>query len=115
MRRAAKRDGNAEQVFDLHCRAMGLPAATKEHRFHPTRKWRFDRAWLDKKVAVEIEGGIWTRGRHVRPQGFLDDCEKYNAATLLGWQVFRFPTDMVTSGVAASITYEALSVVENES
>lgn len=63
---------------------------TSEHKFHPTRKWRFDFAWLDKMIAVEMEGGVWSRGRHVRPQGFIDDLEKYNAAAELGWRVLRY-------------------------
>lgn len=71
----------------------------REYRFHPTRKWRFDFA-LAKMIAVEIEGGIWTQGRHTRGSGFIKDCEKYNTATAMGWQVFRFPTDMVKSGEA---------------
>jgi hypothetical protein len=61
----------------------------EEHRFHPTRKWRFDFAWPIAKVALEVEGGAFTRGRHVRPSGFIADCEKYSEAALLGWTVLR--------------------------
>jgi very-short-patch-repair endonuclease len=61
-----------------------------EYRFHPTRKWRFDFAWPENKRAMEVEGGVWTGGRHTRGSGFLKDCEKYNAAASLGWRVFRF-------------------------
>lgn len=67
-----------------------LPIPDREHIFHPTRKWRFDFAWPEWKIAVEVEGGIWHRGRHVRGSGFIQDCEKYNAATELGWRVFRY-------------------------
>lgn len=67
----------------------------REYPFHPTRKWRFDFAWPDVKVAVEIEGGIYKIGRHQRPEGFRKDCEKYNEATRLGWSVLRFtPSDL---------------------
>ncbi len=66
----------------------GLPAPTKEHRFS-NRKFRFDLAWIDLRIALEVEGGLWIRGRHVRPAGYERDCEKYNLATLLGWRVFR--------------------------
>ena len=62
----------------------------REYRFHPTRRWRFDAAFLEHKIAVEMEGGIWTRGRHTRGRGYRRDLEKYNAATELGWRVFRF-------------------------
>ncbi len=66
-----------------------LPNPEREFKFSPSRKWRFDFAYPDLKIAIEIEGGVWARGRHTRPQGFIDDCEKYNAAVLLGWRVLR--------------------------
>lgn len=68
---------------------MGKPV--REHQFHPKRKWRFDFAYPDLMIAIEIEGGIWTQGRHITPQGFMRDIEKYNAAAELGWRVFRIP------------------------
>jgi len=46
-------------------------------------------------IAVEIEGAIWTQGRHTRGKGFLQDMEKYNEATRLGWKVFRFTPNQV--------------------
>ena len=68
---------------------QGLPMPVTEHRFHPSRKWRFDYAWPDAKVALEVEGGVWTGGRHTSSAGFLKDIEKYNAAARLGWRVLR--------------------------
>jgi very-short-patch-repair endonuclease len=70
----------------------GFPPYEKEYRFHPTRKFRFDYAFPDKKLAIEIEGGIWIRGRHTRPIGYAKDCEKYNIAALMGWRVIRVTT-----------------------
>lgn len=68
---------------------MGLPAPETEYKFHADRKWRFDYAWSDAKVALEVEGGIWSGGRHTSARGFLKDMEKYNAAASLGWKVLR--------------------------
>lgn len=80
-------------LFTSICKTdLGL-AVEKEHIFHPTRKWRFDYAVPDHRIAIEVEGGVWTQGRHTRPGGFLGDIEKYNAATLLGWRVFRVTPD----------------------
>lgn len=76
-------------LIPLICRTEGLPAPETEWLFHPTRKWRFDYAWPKDLVALEVEGGVWTRGRHVRGAGYLKDIEKYNAAQLLGWTVLR--------------------------
>jgi very-short-patch-repair endonuclease len=72
-------------------RALGVRTWAEEHVFHPARKWRLDFAWPELRIAAEVEGGVFSRGRHVRPAGFIDDCEKYNAAVLLGWSVLRFP------------------------
>lgn len=68
---------------------------TEEHKFDPKRRWRFDYAQIDLKIAIEIEGGVWINGRHTRGSGYLSDMEKYNAAQILGWRVFRFPPQFV--------------------
>ena len=72
----------------------------QEFYFHPDRKWRADFHLIDKKILVEVEGGIWSGGRHTRGKGYLRDLEKYNAATMMGFQVIRFSTDQVKSGHA---------------
>ena len=64
----------------------------REHSFHWVRRWRFDYACPAQMIAVEIEGGVWTGGRHTRGKGFLGDMEKYNEATAMGWRVFRCDT-----------------------
>lgn len=83
-----------------------LPYPQREFRFHPKRKWRFDFAWPETKIAVEIEGGTYTRGRHVRPHGYAADCEKYNEATRAGWKVYRFTSKMVADGKAIKFLLE---------
>ena len=82
----------------------GLAAPVLEHRFHQVRRWRFDFAWLDQKVAVEIEGGTFTGGRHTRGLGHHQDCDKYNAAILDGWKVLRF--------TSLHLTREPMAMVE---
>ena len=71
-----------------------------EHKFHDTRKWRIDFAIIDLKIGIEIEGGVWSGGRHTLGNGFIEDMEKYNAATMMGYQVIRFSTEQVKSGKA---------------
>jgi|SRR5690625_845056 len=66
-----------------------------EYRFHDTRRWRFDFAIPKHKIAIEKEGGVWTRGRHTRGKGYINDMEKYNNATALGWKVLRFTPDQM--------------------
>ena len=88
-------DGLTRQFDDLWHR-LGGPDLVREFRFHDTRRWRFDYAHLASKVAIEIDGGVWTRGRHTRARGFLADAEKRNTAQALGWRVFVLGTGQVT-------------------
>jgi len=69
----------------------------REYRFNSARRWRFDFALVDHKIAVEVEGATWAAGRHTRGAGYAKDCEKYNSAACLGWTVLRYTSDMVNS------------------
>jgi hypothetical protein len=58
-------------------------------RFHPTRRWRIDLTvhqdgW--PPVAVEIQGGIWTGGKHGRGSGLMKDFEKQAALAAAGYR-----------------------------
>lgn len=86
--------------------SLGYSAPVLEYRFDSVRRWRFDLCWPELKLAAEIEGGTWVQGRHIRPKGYENDCEKYNAAVLAGWRVFRFTTAMIGDGRAIA-TLEA--------
>lgn len=94
-------------VFQLQ--ALHLPAPEREHVFAKPRRWRFDLAWTDRKLAAEVEGGTWVNGRHSRGSGMRKDCEKYNSAAALGWTVYRFTGDMVTDGSAVTTLETALT------
>ena len=65
----------------------------REYKFHPTRRWRFDFAFPDYMIAIEFQGGQYTRGRHTRPVGFGRDCEKLRHAAILGWRVLLYTTN----------------------
>jgi hypothetical protein len=89
-----------EETFYLLCLAHGFPDPEREYLLVPGRRWRADFAWHDKLLAVEIEGGVWSNGRHTRGGGFTSDCEKYNEAQLLGWRVLRFTGEHLNNGYA---------------
>lgn len=97
-----------ENPFAQQMKLAGLPEPTREHVFGPPRKFRFDFCWPDKKVAVEIEGGIWTNGAHTRGKHYESDCEKYNLATSLGWAVYRFTEKHIKNGSALATVEAAL-------
>jgi very-short-patch-repair endonuclease len=82
-----------EESFRRQATAHCIPEWVEEHRFDAVRKWRFDFAWPSRMLAVEVEGGTHSGGRHTRGAGYAADCEKYNAATISGWRVLRFTGD----------------------
>ena len=90
---------NLEDDLLFQLRAVGLDPE-REYKFHPERRWRADFAFETSKVLIEVEGGHWTAGRHVRGSGFEKDCEKYNAAAELGWLVLRYTSRHIRSGEA---------------
>lgn len=87
-------------LLQMHLKALGLPIPEKEWRFLTNRWWRFDYAWPLTRLAIEIEGGAWIRGRHTRGKGFLADIEKYNCASILGWSILRFTPQQIENGDA---------------
>lgn len=105
---------------DLHLIAAAVKRAgfgppEREYRFHPVRKWRFDLAWPELRVAFEREGGSWQGGRHTRGKGYASDCEKYNAAAIAGWLIIRATVDMIRGGLALTQLLDALRVREESS
>jgi len=72
----------------------------REFRFAPPRRWKFDYMLKDGRTAIEIEGAIWSAGRHTRGAGYQADLEKYNEATKMGFRVYRFSTQDVLEGKA---------------
>lgn len=68
---------------------QGLPRPDFEWVFCNTRKFRFDIAWPDPriKLAIEVQGGVWSRGAHGRGAGIVRDYEKHNLAVTMGWRI----------------------------
>ncbi len=81
-----------------------VDSLVSEYKFLNDRKFRFDFACPIAWIAIEIEGGTWTQGRHTRGKGYSSDCEKYNLAQLAGWKVFRFTSDMLRHGPHKHLT-----------
>ncbi len=120
-----------EETLDIQFRALKLPPYEREYRFHPKRRWRFDFAWPELKIAVEAEGGLYMHGQHITIRnkrtgkvevtkkqsghltikGFESDCEKYGEAAIQGWRVYRCTTSMIRSGEAIRSIERLLGVV----
>jgi len=109
-----------EVPMAIQIRAAGLPEPERDYRFGAVaaggvgkglrarlaraklKDWRFDLAWPEHHIALEIEGAAG-HGRHTNASGYKEDCRKYNAASLLGWTVYRVTGDMVHSGEAVNL------------
>ena len=81
-----------------------------QHRFHHKRLWRFDMAIPSRKIAIEVEGGIWVNGGHNRGSGFMLNMEKYNEAAVLGWRLLRCPPDQLLSDKFFQLVKRALEI-----
>lgn len=97
-----QRKGDAVQMLEIDMMAAGIPFV-REFQFAPPRRWRFDFAMPERKIAIEVDGGVYSGGRHTTGKGFEADLEKLNRATTLGWRVLRYSTGMVQRGVLADI------------
>ena len=97
--RDEKPPSRLERKFLLYWQSLGGPRLEREHRFHPTRKWRADFAHVESRTLIEIEGGIYLAGggRHNRAAGFVADLEKYLEASLAGWHVVRLADALITA------------------
>lgn len=97
----AEREAKQRKLRDqmLHqIRGTGIPMPVLEYRPISTRRWRIDLAWPSPRVALELHGGIWNRGEHVRGRGFIANREKANELQLLGWTVLEVTPEHIKSG-----------------
>lgn len=109
-------------TLDLQCRYAELPVPIAEYRFAKDldivtlaalgqvkpRQWAIDWAFLDQRLAVEVEGGYAIGGRHTTAKGFLGDLEKYAVLTCLGWRLLRVTPRQIRSGEALTWIRRAL-------
>ena len=98
-------------ALDRQMQLAGLPVPVAEYRFHPVRRWRFDYALPELKIGLEIDGAVFTQGRHTRGAGVEKDMEKLNEAAILGWRVLRVSTGMVSDGRALGFIERVLKGV----
>jgi len=104
----------AERLEYQLTESRDIPRFAKEHRFHPTRRWRFDFAWPALLVAVEVHGGVFVQGHHNRGKGFCDDREKAAEAQLLGWIILEVAEPHIRSHQALDWIRRALELRETE-
>lgn len=105
---AKKRQGGdkgRKQAIVSYCRLKGYPIPIPEHKFHmpgiifdKQRLWRLDLFWESAKLGLEIHGGVFVKGRHVRGVGMTKDCEKFSVLAIQGCRLLQVTTGQVDSG-----------------
>jgi very-short-patch-repair endonuclease len=116
-----RRESKLEATLAFQLGLLKIPFK-REYRFDPERRWRFDFAFLEHRLAVEINGGIYSgvetgadgearlrAGRHSRAAGMLGDMDKCNAAVEQGWRVLTFGPPHISSGVALTTIERVLT------
>lgn len=81
-------------------RMAGLPDPVREFKAILGRRFRWDFAWPEHKLLVEVQGGIWQRGGHSTGKGITRDAEKLNLASLAGYRSLAFTADQIRGGQA---------------
>lgn len=90
-------------------RAVGLPEPTREYRAIEGRKFRWDFAFIEQRLLVEVSGAVYVPNTaHTSGKGISRDCEKANLATLAGWRQLTFTATMIKDGTAITMIEEAL-------
>lgn len=110
---ASKKEASDRRIQRIHKQftdwltCNGL-AFVREYQFDKAnkRKWRIDYYLPELNLAIEVEGGVWSNGRHVRGKGFLKDMDKYNAITVAGIKLLRIDTDRLNSAYFKGLIVE---------
>lgn len=104
------KDTKTKQLVMLYCKGKNYPLPSPEFKFHKAgiifpkkRLWRLDLAWEERKLALEIHGGVFIGGRHNSGVGLTKDCEKFSTLAVMGWRLIQVTTGQVKSGLLFKI------------
>ena len=103
-----------QDYFTTLCRTTLGVDMVREYRFHEKRMWRFDYAIPALRIAIEIDGGVWTNGRHNRASGYLGDLDKFNEAAAHGWLVLKFTPQNQMRTATLSLIRRAMAARQHE-
>jgi very-short-patch-repair endonuclease len=95
----------AEDELEMQLKAASVPFV-REVRIKPPRRYRADFV-IDGDLVIEVEGGIWNRGRHTRGIGVTTDCEKSAIIAALCMRLIRVTPQQIKSGQALEWILEA--------
>jgi very-short-patch-repair endonuclease len=90
-------------------RMINLPEPVREYPAITGRRFRFDLAWPECKLLVEVQGAIFVKGGHSSGTGIMRDHEKHNLAVIEGWRIIYANSKTIDSGEALENIETALS------
>jgi hypothetical protein len=103
-------ESELELIFVNRLEHAGLPLGEAQYPFVPGRQHRFDRAWPDHMVAVEIQGGVYSDDGHGRKSIVARDCLKLSLAAAFGWRCLPVTRQMIEDGTAINLLVRALGL-----
>lgn len=103
-------NSDLEMMLLTRLEHAGLPLGQTQYPVVVGRQFKFDRAWPNQRVAVEVQGGLWVAGAHSRGSGVERDCIKLSIAAAVGWRVLPISKAMIESGEAIALIRQALGL-----
>ena len=97
-----------EDLLAFKLDELGLTGYKREYVAIPCRKFRWDFAFVEARLLIEVQGGIFTKSAHNTGQGLERDYTKYNLANLCGWRVLQFSRSMIEDGTAVELIKSCL-------
>lgn len=101
-----------EEALAYQIRCLGLPTPEREFKAIPHRKYRWDFAWPEARLLVEVQGGVFGRGGHSTGIGITRDADKLNNATLHAWRSLVFTSVHIKDGSAVELIKEVLNAAK---
>jgi len=100
-----------ETLLAAQIDAAGLGPFQTQFKAVTTRQFKFDFAWPEQLLLVEVQGGTWGRGGHSTGTGIARDCEKLALGVLAGYRVIHVTGNQVKDGLAIRWIHALLSEV----
>jgi len=97
----------AEELLAIHLTELDIPFK-REIKLVEGRRFRWD--FVISDLAIELQGGVWTAGKHTRGKGYQNDCIKMRLAIMAGYKPVHFVTGEVMDGTAIKWITEYLPV-----
>ena len=102
-------NSHLEDQFEMQLQNNLIVGWTRECKAVPGRRYRWDFAFSEQRLLVEIQGAIFVRGGHSTGIGITRDAEKLNCATMHGWHSLIFTGEHIQSGEAIKLVFEYLT------